>query len=244
MVFPGTQNLFLYNPYLRIFAYIMKKKKIAIALFNLGGPDSLSAVKPFLFNLFYDKHIINLPNPFRYLLAKFISSTREKTAIKIYKYLGGKSPIVEFSLQQASELEKKLLSVGDENSEYKTFVVMRYWHPRAINVVKNIADFSPDEVILLPLYPQYSTTTSLSSILEFQRFADESKITNNRRSICCYYYNDDFVKSHVNAITSHIQQKKTPYKYAAFIFSSWPSCRYNNYRRPLSVSGRKKPLSL
>ena len=73
------------------------KKKVAVVLFNLGGPDKLSFVKPFLFNLFFDPAIISAPRPLRYLLSKFISAKREKTARKIYSHLGGRSPILELT---------------------------------------------------------------------------------------------------------------------------------------------------
>lgn len=82
--------------------------KKAVVLLNLGGPDSLSAVRPFLFNLFYDKRIINLPNPFRFFLAKFISAKRENNARKIYEQIGGKSPILENTKMQAEALEREL----------------------------------------------------------------------------------------------------------------------------------------
>ena len=131
--------------------------KTAILLMNLGGPDSVSAIKPFLFNLFNDKNIIGIPQPFRYLLAKFISIRRFSTAKEIYGYLGGKSPILEETERQGIALEKAL---GDN---YKTFIAMRYWHPFMEETLHAIDEYAPDKVILLPLYPQYSTTTTLSS---------------------------------------------------------------------------------
>ena len=92
------------------------KKKVAVVLFNLGGPDKLSSVKPFLFNLFYDPAIISAPRPLRYLLAKFISTKREKIAREIYSHLGGRSPILELTKLQAKQLEKKL---EKENDDYR-----------------------------------------------------------------------------------------------------------------------------
>ena len=83
-------------------------KRIAVVLFNLGGPDSLNAVQPFLFNLFYDPAIIRILNPFRWLLAFFISKKRAPIAREIYEHLGGKSPILDFTKKQASALQKKL----------------------------------------------------------------------------------------------------------------------------------------
>jgi ferrochelatase len=106
----------------------MPTKKIAIVLFNLGGPDSLEAVKPFLFNLFNDKAIIGAPNPIRWCLAKFISGRRAPLAREIYSEMGGRSPILEETRKQADKLTSLLCSQGDQ-VEYKSFIAMRYWHP-------------------------------------------------------------------------------------------------------------------
>ena len=102
----------------------------AIILFNLGGPDSLNNVEPFLFNLFNDPAILNLPSFLRFPLAKLISKRRTPTAKKIYQQLGGSSPILKLTEKQSKALETKLNN-DDDNSEYKSFVVMRCWHPRA-----------------------------------------------------------------------------------------------------------------
>ena len=142
------------------------KKKVAVVLFNLGGPDKLSSVKPFLFNLFYDPAIISAPRPLRYLLAKFISTKREKIAREIYSHLGGRSPILELTKLQAKQLEKKL---EKENDDYRVFVSMRYWKPLAQETLKEVINWGPDESILLPLYPQYSSTTSGSSLSSWKR---------------------------------------------------------------------------
>ena len=101
--------------------------KKAVILFNLGGPDKLENVEPFLFNLFNDSAIISIPSIFRYPLAKFLSKRRAPTTKNIYKEIGNKSPILELTLDQAKKLENNL----SEEGEYKCFVVMRCWHPRA-----------------------------------------------------------------------------------------------------------------
>ena len=140
--------------------------KKAVILFNLGGPDKLENVEPFLFNLFNDPAILSLPSFFRYPLAKLIANRRAPTAKKIYQELGGSSPILSLTEDQANALELKL-NKDDEQSEYKCFIVMRCWHPRAENVVKDVIDYNPNEIILMPLYPQYSAATSGSSIKEW-----------------------------------------------------------------------------
>jgi len=126
--------------------------KKAVILFNLGGPDKLENVEPFLFNLFNDPAIINIPSIFRYPLAKFLSKRRALFAKNIYKEIGNKSPILELTQDQAKSLENNLSKEGD----YKCFVVMRCWHPRASDVIKKVRKYSPEEIILLPLYPQFS----------------------------------------------------------------------------------------
>lgn len=174
----------------------MLKKKSAVVLFNLGGPDNLQAVKPFLFNLFNDKAIINLPQPLRFLLAKLISNRRNKKAQKIYSQIGGKSPILETTLSQALQLEKELSFFGD----FKTFVAMRYTKPFAKDVIDEIFKYRPDEIILLPLYPQFSSTTSASSLEDFvARFDLAQKKFNTKiigKFICCYPDDPDFIRSH------------------------------------------------
>ena len=118
----------------------------AIILFNLGGPDKLENVESFLFNLFFDPAILNLPTFFRYPLAKLIANRRAPTAKKIYEELGGSSPILQLTEEQASALESKLRK-EDSSSEYKCFIVMRCWHPRAENVVKEVKNYNPEEII-------------------------------------------------------------------------------------------------
>ena len=108
--------------------------KKAVILFNLGGPDKLESVEPFLFNLFNDPAIISIPFIIRYPLAKFISKRRTPIAKNIYKEIGNKSPILELTQDQAKSLENTLAIKGD----YKCFVVMWCWHPRASDVFKKV----------------------------------------------------------------------------------------------------------
>ncbi len=135
--------------------------KIAIVLFNLGGPCCQIQVKSFLFNLFYDKSIISLPNPFRYMLSSLISKTRNKKATHIYNQLGGGSPILKNTYEQAKALKS---SLKNKTNEYEVFLYMRYSYPCINNLKDELALYNPDKVILLSLYPQYSTTTTKSSV--------------------------------------------------------------------------------
>ena len=175
----------------------------AVILFNLGGPDKLENVKPFLFNLFNDPAILNLPSFFRYPLAKLISSRRTPTAKKIYQELGGSSPILKLTEEQSKALELRLNN-DDKTSEYKCFIVMRCWHPRAEKVVNNVRDFNPDEIILMPLYPQYSAATSGSSIKEWKDICKKNNLNIKTSTICCYPTDENFVLAHKEEIIKKI----------------------------------------
>ena len=179
--------------------------KKAVILFNLGGPDSLSAVEPFLFNLFNDPAIISLPSFFRYPLAKFISKKRTPIAKAIYAEMGGKSPILEETQSQADAIERNLQT---EKDEYKCFIVMRCWNPRASEAIKKVKKFNPDQIILLPLYPQYSNATSGSSIKEWQDLCTKEKLETETKIICCYPTEKDFILSYSNLIKKKIDLDK------------------------------------
>ena len=178
--------------------------KKAVILFNLGGPDKLENVEPFLFNLFYDPAILNLPKFLRYPLAKLISNRRAPTAKKIYEELGGASPILKLTIDQSNSLEKKL-NDEDQNNEYKCFIVMRCWHPRAENVIHEVKNFNPDEVILLPLYPQYSAATSGSSIKEWHDVCKKNDYSVKTSTICCYPTEANFIDAHIDEIYKKIK---------------------------------------
>jgi len=137
--------------------------KIAIILFNLGGPDSLEAVEPFLRNLFGDPAILRLPSLIRRPLARFIARRRAPKARAIYAKIGGASPILGQTEAQARALEEALGKGDGGEHEWRGYVCMRYWHPMTEAVVRSVRKFAPDRVVLLPLYPQFSTTTTASS---------------------------------------------------------------------------------
>ena len=175
--------------------------KKAVILFNLGGPDKLESVEPFLFNLFNDPAIISIPTIFRYPLAKFISKRRAPIAKNIYKEIGNKSPILELTQEQGQKLEKNLLEKGD----YRCFVVMRCWHPRAADVIKKVQQYNPEEIILLPLYPQFSASTSGSSITEWKHLCEKERYKIKTKIVCCYPTEKNFIESHANLIKKTIK---------------------------------------
>lgn len=198
-------------------------KKTAVILFNLGGPDSLKSVRGFLFNLFNDKAIISLKQPFRFLLATLISMIRNKKAQAIYQQIGGKSPILATTISQAEALEKELSYFGN----YKVFVSMRYWRPFSKDVVKKVKEYDPQEIIFLPLYPQFSTTTTASSFEDFYQKLKKAKIFAKTKYVCCYPTNPQFISAHCHLIRQAITKTK----------SAQQSLGFNNFRLLFSAHG-------
>jgi ferrochelatase len=163
----------------------------AIVLMNLGGPDSLDAVRPFLFNLFNDKAIFRLPQPFRAWLAAFVAKRRAPIAAEIYRHLGGGSPLLPNTEAQAAALHAALGGADD----IKIFIAMRYWHPFTAQTVADVQSWNPDEIILLPLYPQFSTTTTASSIGAWRETARSMGLKIPTRTICCYPFETGFIEA-------------------------------------------------
>ncbi|HKW53915.1 MAG TPA: ferrochelatase, partial [Stellaceae bacterium] len=154
--------------------------KCAVVLFNLGGPDAPAAVRPFLFNLFNDAAIITLPQPLRGLIAWLIAWRRAPIARAIYDRIGSGSPLLANTEAQAQALEAAL-GVG-----YRVFVAMRYWRPYSRAAAAKVKEWGAEEIVLLPLYPQHSTTTTGSSLAEWRRAARAAGIAAPTRALCCY----------------------------------------------------------
>lgn len=176
------------------------KPKIAVVLMNLGGPDSLKAVRPFLYNLFVDPAIIHLPAPLRQLVAWLISTRRHEKAKKIYEQIGGKSPLLENTENQAKALKAALENFMPETI-VDVFIAMRYWHPLTQEAIQNVLNFNPDQIVLLPLYPQFSTTTSGSSLTLWHKLFKEKIAT---QTICCYPTEPGFVAAYQDLIVQAI----------------------------------------
>jgi ferrochelatase len=147
---------------------------------NLGGPDSLAAVQPFLVNLFSDPAIIGLPTVLRVPLARFVAWSRAPVASDIYANLGGRSPLLANTESQARALEA-VLGPG-----YRCFIAMRYWRPLSAQTVREVLEWAPDEVVCLPLYPQFSTTTTASSLAAWGIAAARQGLTVPTHMIRCY----------------------------------------------------------
>ena len=155
--------------------------KIAIVLFNLGGPDRPGSIYPFLLNLFSDPAILRVPFFVRPLLARIIVRARIKPATANYALIGGRSPLLEQTRAQAAALEQALPEL-----DAKCFVAMRYWHPFSVETAREVKDWGAEEVVLLPLYPQYSSTTTGSSLTAWRTAAAKVGLIAKTVSLCCY----------------------------------------------------------
>lgn len=178
----------------------------AVVLMNLGGPDSLSAVRPFLVNLFSDPAIIALPLPLRWLLARLIAWRRTKVARDIYAHLGGASPLLANTEAQARALEAEL------GAGYRCFVAMRYWHPLTRAAVAAVKAWQPDEVVCLPLYPQFSTTTTASSLAAWRNEAQRQRLVVPPRVVEPYPSAAGFIAALAGLIAPVLDEARTAHK--------------------------------
>jgi ferrochelatase len=205
---------------------VMTSRRVAIILFNLGGPDSPKAVRPFLFNLFNDRAIIGAPQPFRFLIAQLISRSREKMAKANYALMGGGSPILPETVKQADALE---VAIGKriDNVTFKCFPAMRYWTPFVKDVAKAVEAWRATDVVLLPLYPQYSSTTTGSSLAAWRKASTLPAAT-----VCCYPQGDAFAEAHAEAIKAAWRAGGSPEK---------PRVLFSAHGLPQSVIDRGDP---
>ncbi len=164
--------------------------KIAVVLFNLGGPDGPDAIAPFLLNLFRDPAILRVPFILRPILARLIARSRLQPARANYALLGDRSPLLGLTQAQAAALEAALPDLSP-----KCFVAMRYWHPMSDAVARAVRDWSPDEVILLPLYPHYSTTTTGSALTAWRMAAARAGLVAPTTVLCCYPTDTAYVRA-------------------------------------------------
>ena len=167
-------------------------EKIAVVLFNLGGPDGPDDVQPFLKNLFSDPAIIRSPAPVRWFVARLISKTRAASARANYALMGGGSPLMPETRKQAAALDAELSKRGHIA---KSFIAMRYWKPYAAEVVRDVKAWGADRVILLPLYPQFSSTTTASSLKSWKEARGPEAVT-----VCCYPEPDKFIRAHARKL--------------------------------------------
>ena len=176
----------------------------AVILMNLGGPDSPQAVRPFLYNLFSDPAIIGLPTALRLPLASVIAARRNRTAQQIYAHLGGSSPLLANTRAQAAALAAAL---GDGS---RCFVAMRYWHPLTAAAVAAIKAWPPDEIVLLPLYPQFSSTTTGSSLAAWRSEAVRQGLSAATRIIGSYPTAPGFVAALAASLAQRLDADAGP----------------------------------
>jgi ferrochelatase len=165
-------------------------RKVAVVLFNLGGPDRPSAIRPFLVNLFRDPAILRVPFFVRFFLARAIAYLRLRTARANYALLNGCSPLLDVTRAQAIALQAALPDL-----RVRCFIAMRYWHPFSDATAQAVRAWRPDDVVLLPLYPQYSTTTTASSLAAWHDAAAKAGLAAATHAVCCYATDHAFIAS-------------------------------------------------
>lgn len=177
-------------------------RRIAVVLMNLGGPDGQESVRPFLFNLFNDPAIIGLPGIVRTPLAKFISSKREEEAKANYAMMGGGSPLLPETEKQAAALTERLQRDWPGH-DVRVFIAMRYWNPLTPETARAVEAFGPDQVVLLPLYPQFSTTTTQSSLKAWrEHYRGPGRIS----AVCCYPEATGWIEAQAALITAQLEK--------------------------------------
>lgn len=184
--------------------------RLAVVLFNLGGPDSLSSVEPFLCNLFSDPAIIPLPGWLRRPVAAWIARRRAPIARDIYRRIGGCSPLLDETWAQAARLEEALRRRG---TEAKVFIAMRAWHPRSDETARLVREYAPQVTVQVPLYPQFSTTTTASSLEDWRQSAKMAGISGDDRWVCCYPCDNGFVGAIADNLRAALAQRLADLRY-------------------------------
>lgn len=187
-----------------------RQPRVGVLLLNLGGPERIQDVKPFLYNLFSDPEIIRLPvaamqKPFAWL----ISSLRSGKSQQAYRSIGGGSPLRRITKQQARELQSNLRQKGVDATSY---VAMRYWHPFTESAVADLKADGVDQVVVLPLYPHFSISTSGSSFRELQRLRNTDPAFSRLpiRCIRSWYDHPGYIQALANLIAREIQACEDP----------------------------------
>ncbi len=186
----------------------MTGSRLGVVLFQLGGPDSLDAIEPFLYNLFSDPEIIDFPlaRLARQPLARLIASRRGRHVAHHYAEIGGRSPILEHTTRQARALEAELQRDG----EARVAIAMRYWHPMTEAAIREMEEFAPQQIVLLPLYPQYSKTTTGSSIKEWNRLYRGNGNGRRVEVITDFHEDPAYIDAVVEAINAELARCQDP----------------------------------
>jgi ferrochelatase len=207
---------------------VIPNRRVGIVLFQLGGPDTLEAIEPFLYNLFCDPDIIDFPfaRIGRKPLAKLISTTRARKVQHHYSVIGGGSPIRRFTEQQALALQTRLT---DSGIDAHCFVAMRYWHPFTAEAIEQLHAADCDEVVLLPLYPHHSSTTTGSSLNEWNRlYRGDLPV----HTVDAFYRNDLYLEAIVEKIEEALSRFANPER---------PEIVFSAHSVPVSIIERGDP---
>lgn len=196
--------------------------KLAVVLFNLGGPDGPEAIEPFLRNLFSDPAILRLPAIFRLPLARVIARRRLPIAREIYAKIGGCSPILAETRAQAAALDNVLKERG---VDARVFIAMRASPPDSTETVRDVAAWNPDKIVLLPLYPQFSTTTSASSLAAWHAAVIKLSLRAPTARVCCYPCGSGFVSAQTTLVRDALARRKPGTSYRV-LFSAHGLPRY------------------
>lgn len=184
--------------------------RLGIVLFNLGGPDGPDAVRPFLTNLFSDPAIIALPGVLRWPLARLIAGRRAPVAREIYAKIGGASPILPETQAQAAALD---MALDRRGIAARSFIAMRYWKPFAPEAAEAVKEWGADRLVLLPLYPQFSTTTTGSSLLDWERAAKAAGLDAAVARVCCYPWDKGFIAAEARLVREALAARKSGMAY-------------------------------
>lgn len=184
--------------------------RLAVVLFNLGGPDRPEAIEPFLTNLFSDPAIIDLPKFLRLPLARMIAARRASVAREIYAKIGGRSPIREETEAQAQALEQAL---SRSDRTVRVFVAMRCWTPFSRETAESVLAWKPDTTVLLPLYPQYSTTTTASSLNDWAVAARRVDLPGTQACIRCYPDDPGFIAAEAALVGEAMTKRRSDIRY-------------------------------
>ncbi|WP_207538946.1 ferrochelatase [Sabulicella rubraurantiaca] len=184
-----------------------KPRRVALILFNLGGPDRAESVRPFLVNLFTDPAILRVPGFVRPWLGRLIAWRRTAPALENYMVLGGKSPLLELTVEQARNLDAALNAGGGE-VEYRSFIAMRYWHPMSEEAARAAKDWAPDEAVLVPLYPQYSTTTTGSSVAAWEEACRKVGLDVPTTTLCCFHSDEGYAAAAARLLHTALEEAR------------------------------------
>jgi len=168
-----------------------------VLLLNLGGPDSLEAVQPFLYNLFSDRDIIHLP--FQRVSARFLSLVRSPKVRDHYARIGGRSPILDITLAQAQALEERL-------EGRRCYVGMRYWHPTIREALEKVRADAVEELVVLPLYPHYSRVTTGSCLRELERVKGEMGLDIREKRIESFHDDPGYLDALAEKVTEGLSE--------------------------------------